>query len=951
METMEPSLATPQTVTEMEQLIAVKGHSAQLPCDVTPPKPGEQVYLVLWYRHDDGGEPIYSYDARNGGPENGQRWSDNERGFGNRARFHWRDGPAYLHIEKIHALEAGVYRCRVDFKTAPTRNSLLNLTVVIPPSKPTIFDETGREVKDLVGPYLEGETIVLKCITSGGDPMPQVTWWRDNHLIDSSFEKTFSKTVQNTLSVPQVTREDLGATLMCQASNNNISAPASTRATIDLKFRPENVRIMSKREPLSTGKDYLLECRSYGSRPPATVTWWKNSKFMNKAESQIIHGGNVTKSTLPFHPRAQDHGKTLTCRAENTELSHAAIEDHWKLTIHYAPMIELSFGSNLNPDNIAEGNDVYFECKIKANPEVYKVVWLHDDVMVLHDKSAGVIISGSSLVLQSVGRKQAGTYTCVASNLEGDTQSNMLELKVMYKPICSNLHRVVQGVGRDRVSRIVCPIDAHPPPLDYAWTFNSSLETHTVPHRDFSANDTHSVLRYKPESDNDFGYLYCWAENVLGKMDAPCAFQLIPAGPPEAPTNCSVVNQTTDSLVVECLPSFDGGLKQFFGLEVTDLQSGALTANFTDALPEFQVSGLNSGRGLKITIYAANANGRSPNIVLEGFTLKVAELQVESPVPLEFTPVLGILIGVVVTLLLVAFVIMLILRLKYKNTSTRSKQQQQNQIQRRGSNSSNNGQKYSRKATDPDDEEYFCLRPTNTTVATEATMVASKPNVVATAAIRNHKVNGGGHPQRPTDIADHNPDVIPGGNSGLMHHVSIHGPECESIRSGTPVKSDISGTGSVSGYGTGGDSGSDKTPPYLPTSKAHNYATLGHPGHHMQQHYASSKGICNPMEAGHVTYAQLTLPSPRREGGHQFNQHHPRDPRFVGDKVIYSQIDMTRKTSLASASAAASSASGGNKGHNHLTVMHGGVARDPTSEDPLSWAPLLGNRNQPESSL
>ena len=40
--------------------------------------------------------------------------------------------------------------------------------IAVPPSKPVIFDESGREVKDLVGPYLEGETIVLKCITSGG---------------------------------------------------------------------------------------------------------------------------------------------------------------------------------------------------------------------------------------------------------------------------------------------------------------------------------------------------------------------------------------------------------------------------------------------------------------------------------------------------------------------------------------------------------------------------------------------------------------------------------------------------------------------------------------------------------------------------------------------------------------------------------------------------------------
>ena len=42
----------------------------------------------------------------------------------------------------------------------------------------------------------------------------------------------------------------------------------------------------------------------------------------------------------------------------------------------------------------------------------------------------GVLISGSSLVLQSVTRAQAGAYTCVASNLEGDTESNSLEIQI-----------------------------------------------------------------------------------------------------------------------------------------------------------------------------------------------------------------------------------------------------------------------------------------------------------------------------------------------------------------------------------------------------------------------------------------------------------------------------------------------------------------------------------------
>lgn len=66
------------------------------------------------------------------------------------------------------------------------------------------------------------------------------------------------------------------------------------------------------------------------------------------------------------------------------------------------------------------------------------------------------------------------------------------------------------------------------------------------------------------------------------------------SGPPDPPSNCSVVNQTTDSLEVECLPGFDGGLEQTFQLEVTDLQTDLVLANDSGQVPEFVVSNLSS---------------------------------------------------------------------------------------------------------------------------------------------------------------------------------------------------------------------------------------------------------------------------------------------------------------------------------------------------------------------
>ena len=68
-------------------------------------------------------------DAREHEFRAAERWSD-ENVFANRAYFMPDKLPAELGVDNIRKDDAGIYRCRVDFKVAQTRNSKVNLTVI-----------------------------------------------------------------------------------------------------------------------------------------------------------------------------------------------------------------------------------------------------------------------------------------------------------------------------------------------------------------------------------------------------------------------------------------------------------------------------------------------------------------------------------------------------------------------------------------------------------------------------------------------------------------------------------------------------------------------------------------------------------------------------------------------------------------------------------------------------
>ena len=42
------------------------------------------------------------------------------------------------------------------------------------------------------------------------------------------------------------------------------------------------------------------------------------------------------------------------------------------------PRVKLNLGSGIDRNQISEGQDVYMDCEIRANPRFYKVEWIHN---------------------------------------------------------------------------------------------------------------------------------------------------------------------------------------------------------------------------------------------------------------------------------------------------------------------------------------------------------------------------------------------------------------------------------------------------------------------------------------------------------------------------------------------------------------------------------------------
>ncbi|XP_073999572.1 sidestep II transmembrane protein [Rhodnius prolixus] len=537
--------------------------------------------------------------------------------------------------------------------------------VAVPPEYPAVFDKWGKQLNTTIGPHDEGDEVSLTCRVVGGKPEPQVRWLVNGAVVDDVYEHNAGDVIENRLHWRPVTRKDLNSIFSCQASNTQMGEPRETSVVLHLYLRPLVVNIVNKPPLLVADQRYEITCETAGSRPAAVITWYKGNRLLRRAKEQNGEQANVTTSTLSFVPATDDDGKAITCRAENPNVTGLFIDTSWNMQVVYRPIVSLRLGSTLNSSDIKEGDDVYFECHVRANPGWRKMSWLHNGELLSHNMSARLILINQSLVLQKVSRANSGVYSCVASNSQGETLSNEFHLSVKYSPVCRHDRVVLVGASRAESLDIACHVEADPPATSFRWKFNNSGETLEVGAERFTSNGTVSVLRYTPVADLDYGTLSCWAENSIAQQAVPCLFQVVAAGKPYPVRNCSVSNETGMSLAVWCQPGSDGGLPQMFLMQIYVGQySEAPAYNITSTdTPYFLLSDLEAGVTLRLVIYALNSKGQSQPHIIEDVTLRDPQKRTGDKGEVSTRPMLGVTGGACLTFLLVLLLFLAKLRL------------------------------------------------------------------------------------------------------------------------------------------------------------------------------------------------------------------------------------------------------------------------------------------------
>ncbi|XP_045528079.1 uncharacterized protein LOC123716395 isoform X6 [Pieris brassicae] len=626
------------------QIWSVPGSETRLPCNLAASV--RDVAMTMWFKNNDR-MPIYTVDFRNGPPTHWALAGE----FETRAHFVLNESDttaAHLVVNNVTQYDEALYRCRIDYIDAPTKNYKVNLTVIVPPDPPRIYDSEGREITgNLAGPYREGQELKLSCqapgvkpqyvrvtgsgatraahersfvcTTRGSKPAPNIDWFINAQKIDSGLTQVeVDGQLTRSILTWRVRREDSGRELVCRVSNPWFPAyTLEDSILLEVIYPPiPQISVIEPREAhqLREDEDAVLLCSADASPPAFNFSFYKGFED-HLVRDDPVGGISVEGQKLFLHNLRRHHAARYRCRAWNSEGS--GLSEALSLNILSRP--ECSAGNVVQQIAGAPGGEVRARCSVSAP-----------------------------------SARDAG-------------------------------------------------------PLKFYWTYNGTRDVLPIPVSNVTTMGSSSTAIHGLPSidDEELGWLACWARNDIGNQREPCLFRIMPAGYPEPPSNCEIEND-----IIRCEAGHDGGLPQWFVMEALGVKQQEIQRNdldsamndqgisgrgltetvyktSNDATPQFPLDSLSPGR-YTFLIYAVNPRGRSLQpAALHSVPVRTMEdldrpgsLQTMTPSPPQLSPqdnsvplLVGAVLALVMLTILTTLCVTLVVMCKKKPRRTRDTEQ------------------------------------------------------------------------------------------------------------------------------------------------------------------------------------------------------------------------------------------------------------------------------------
>ncbi|XP_074644904.1 neural cell adhesion molecule 1-like isoform X2 [Tubulanus polymorphus] len=483
-----------------------------------------------------------------------------------------------LRITNVQMIDAGTWSC--DYMNS-FRNSKTVITVVAPPSGPVLTSQPTTAINNIVT-LQENSSLTITCDGSQSGATGLTYKWSGVNLSGQS---------NNKLSFTRISKTDSGV-YTCTVSNTYGSVTG--RITINVQYPPNSVALQGPTSPVQESTSVNLTCTATGGNPEPNlaITRTPGGSTVKRGVSPLTYSTSVNKT---------DNQAEYQCTATGAGIPTPMISNKVVLTVtHAVDSVSLTPVKSL----ITEGNSIGFFCAATdGNPDNFTYTWQLSTAPGVW-KSIGPNIDHH--VIHDLSKADSGLYRCQVANTVGFTISNIATVDVQYAP---KLKRKVKSVAAKigETAKLTINYDANPTPTTLRCSHRMREASYFA-----TMSKTQWNVIIKSVRESDYGTYSCRVKNSIGSITA--TIKLAETGPPQTPTNLTVLAKTAESVTLSWVSEFAGGSEQTFTLSYRALDSTQFVnkTEITDPgyrkLVQTKITGLKPATDYLFKVKSVNSN-------------------------------------------------------------------------------------------------------------------------------------------------------------------------------------------------------------------------------------------------------------------------------------------------------------------------------------------------------